>query len=54
MEQHDTPTDTFAEFQTRADAMNTAATRNMLNQRFTLRGQLTEVQWALLFASPSK
>jgi hypothetical protein len=54
MEQHDTPPGQFQQFQTRADAINATATKEALDLRFKLRGQLTDVQWGLLFASPSK
>ena len=53
MEQHDTPREKFDAFQTRADSMNATETKNMLDLRFKLRGQLTEVQWGLLFTPPA-
>jgi hypothetical protein len=54
MEQHDTPAEQFHEFETRADAINASARKNMLDLRFKLRGQLSDVQWGLLFSPPSK
>jgi hypothetical protein len=54
MQQHATPRERFQELQTRADTLNASASRNMLDLRFKLRGQLSEVQWGLLFSPPSK
>jgi hypothetical protein len=49
MEQHDTPAAKFDALETRAQAINSSAGKNMLDLRFKLRGQLSEVQWGLLF-----
>jgi hypothetical protein len=53
MEQHDTPPAQFDALETRAEAMNTSAGKNMLDLRFKLRGQLSDVQWGLLFSPPA-
>jgi hypothetical protein len=53
MEQHDTPPAQFEALKTRAEAINASAGKNMLDQRFKLRGQLSDVQWGLLFQPPA-
>jgi len=53
LERHDTTSDQFHTFQTRADAINASATEKMLDVRFLIREQLSEVQWRSLFPPPT-
>jgi len=50
LERHDT---TSARFHARADAINASATEKMLDVRFLMREQLSEVQWRSLFPPPA-
>ena len=53
LERHDTTTDQFHTFQARADVINANATKKMLDVRFLMREQLSDVQWRSLFPPPT-
>jgi hypothetical protein len=53
LERHDTTIEQFHTFETRADAINVSATKNILDVRFLMREQLSEAQWRSLFPPPA-
>jgi hypothetical protein len=53
LERHDTPTEQFDTFETRADEINASASKNMLDVRFLMREQLSDAQWRSLFPPPA-
>jgi hypothetical protein len=53
LERHDTPTEQFHTLAARADEIGATATKNMLDVRFLMSGQLSDDQWRSLFAPPA-